>query len=110
MPVIQTTLPPPPPAHLGDDPLRYWHLKLQNQSPMRVVDTSTGNITETPPPAGVNATTGQTNQNQELTYIKSSKDANIFTLKGVEGGPYMLTAYKDVIRIKSDGTKWWPVG
>jgi hypothetical protein len=108
--INKTILPPPPPLHLGADPQKYWNFKVQNLAPLVTVDTSQGNETQSPPPAGVNASTGQTNQNQEITYIKVSNDGNIFTLKGVEGGPYMLTAYRDVIRIKSDGTNWWPVG
>lgn len=90
--------------------MQLWFFTLQNAHPLHTVDTSKGSYSEAPPPAGLNEATGQTNQNVEITYTKTSADANTFTLTGVEGGPYMLHAQYDVIRIKSDGTSWWPVG
>jgi hypothetical protein len=86
-----------------------WHLQVQVSNPLRTVDTSEGPYSEEAPPAGIQGS-GQSNQNVEITYTKISKDANTFTLTNVEGGPFMLHAYQDVIRIKSDGIVWWPVG
>ena len=116
MPTTQTQLfPPPTRSQAVDDkgflavPLRQWLFSLQNLLPLRVVDTTNGNYAETPPPAGLNATTGQSNQNMEITYVKSSADGNTFTLNGVEGGPYTLVGQYSHLTIKSDGTNWWTV-
>ena len=43
----------------------------------------------------------------EITYVKTSADANVYTLNGVQGGPYTLSAQYDSLKIKSDGTNWW---
>lgn len=111
MPTIQTIRRLPPTRHANLTPaMNYWELETQGANPLRTVDTSKGSYSEVAPPAGLNESTGQTNQNQEITYIKTSADAHTFTLGGVEGGPFMLKDYQDVIRIKSDGTSWWPVG
>ena len=110
MPTIQTVLRDPP---LRNDqntkPMQYWFLGVQNSHPLRAIDTSNGGYGEAAPNAGVESS-GQTNQNTEITYIKTSSDGNTFTLTGVEGGPYHLVMKFDVIKIKSDGTNWWPVG
>jgi len=87
--------------------MQKWFFTLQSLLPLRIIDTSNGSYAETPPPAGLNASTGQSNQNQEITYIKASSDANVFTLSGVLGGPYTLTAQYQSLKIKSDGTNWW---
>lgn len=79
-------------------------------APLLIVDTSAGPYAESLPPAGLNSTTGQSNQNQEITYIKSSADANVFTLNGAQGGPYTLTARYSLMKFKSDGTVWWKSG
>ena len=113
---LSTLFPPPTRANAVDkkgflsEPLKLWLFTVQNLLPLFTVDTSGGDVSQAPPPAGLNSSTGQSNQNMEITYIKSSSDGHIFTLTGVEGGPYMLTAQFDVIKIKSDGTNWWPVG
>jgi hypothetical protein len=88
--------------------MRYWELETQQAHPMLKVDTSLGGYTEAPPAAGLNSTTGQTNLGQEITYIKVSADANVFTLAGINllFGPYTLTAQGSVLKIKSDGTDW----
>ena len=89
--------------------MNYWELETQGANPLRTVDTSAGSYTENPPPAGLNESTGQTNQNQEITYVKKSADPNTFTLEGsnLPLGPYILTAQGQVLKIKSDGTDWW---
>lgn len=110
----QTQLfPPPTRSHAVDDkgylavPLRQWLFTVQNLLPLRVGDTSGGPITEALPPAGLNSTTGQSNQNQEILYIKSSADANAWTITGAITGTVALTAQYAVARFKSDGTNWW---
>ena len=111
MPTTQTQLFPPPARGSNlPKPLLKWLFSVQNLLPLRVVDTSGGSYAETPPPAGLNSATGQSNQNQEIIYVKSSSDANTFTLNGIEGGPYTLTAQYAFLKIKSDGTNWWKVG
>lgn len=109
MPTTQTILPPPPLRGSDlSDPMQFWHLNLQQHQPMREVDTTAGNYSEAPPAAGVNPSTGQTNQNQELTYVKISADANTFSLAGANLplGPYTLTAQGQAFKIKSNGTVW----
>jgi hypothetical protein len=107
---------PPTRAKATDDkgflskPYQQYLFTLQYLLPLIKVDTTSGPLTQAVPPAGLNSTTGQSNQNMEITYTKVSADGNVFTLTGVEGGPYMLVAMFDVIKIKSDGTNWWPVG
>lgn len=92
-------------------PMEAWHLNLQLHQPMREVDTSGGNYGEAPPPAGLNTATGQSNQNQEITFVKISADGNTWTLSGVGGnlplGPYTLTTRGQVLKIKSNGTVWY---
>jgi hypothetical protein len=91
------------------DQMQYWELETQQANPLRSVDTSKGSYSENPPPAGLIGTTGQTNQNQEITFVKVSADGNVFTLEGenLPLGPYTLTAQGQVLKIKSDGTDWW---
>lgn len=110
----QTQLfPPPNQSRAVDDKgystktLQLWFFTLQNLLPLVTVDTTTGNVAIAAPPAGLNSTTGQSNQNMEITYVKSSADGNTVTITGVEGGPYVLAAQYDSIKIKSDGTSWW---
>jgi len=111
MPTTQTQLRPVPERGSNlPEPLLKWLFTVQNLLPMRVVDTSGGGYAETPPPAGLNSSTGQTNQNMEITYTKDSADANVFTLNGVLGGPYTLVAQYSFLKIKSDGTSWRKVG
>ena len=112
----QTQLFPPPTRSAAVDekgflaiPLRQWLFTLQYLLPLIEVDTTSGNVVETPPPAG-NASNGQSNQNMEITYVKTSADANIVTVNGVQGGPYTLTAQYQFLKIKSNGTKWWKTG
>lgn len=117
MPVTQTQLFPPPVRSVAidesdrlSDPLRLWLFSVQNLLPLVVVDTSGGNIAQTVPAAGLNSTTGQSNQNMEITYLKSSGDGNSFTLHGVQGGDIVISAQYARFKIKSDGTSWWRTG
>lgn len=111
MPTAQTNLfPPPVRGSTVDAPIQKYLFTLQLLLPLNVVDTSAGSYAETPPPAGLNSSTGQSNQNMEITYVKSSADGNTYTLNGVEGGPYTLTAQFAFLKIKSDGTNWWKTG
>jgi hypothetical protein len=114
MPVTQTQLfEPPAQSKAVDDgqrlapPLREWLFSVQNLLPLVVVDTSGGNIVQSVPAAGLNSTTGQSNQNMEITYVKSSADGNSFTLNGVQGGAIVISAQYAHFKIKSDGTNWW---
>jgi hypothetical protein len=101
-------LPPTRNAKLPKE-MQYWELETQGVNPLRTVDTSKGAYGEQPPAAGLNPSTGQTNQNSEITYIKTSKDENIFTLSGknLPLGPYTLIVQGESLKIKSDGTNWW---
>lgn len=92
-------------------PMQYWELETQQSAPLHTVDTSAGAYTEEPPPAGLNSSTGQTNQNAEYSYVKTSTDANVWTLAGsnLPLGPYRLMSQGDSLKIKSDGTNWWKV-
>jgi len=115
MPTTQTIRRLPPTRHAKIPPeMVYWELETQQSAPLRVIDTSAGSYSENPPEAGLNSSTGQTNQNQEITYVKKSADGNTFTLTGVggnlPGGPYTLTAQWQTLKIKSDGTDWYKVG
>lgn len=113
----QTVLfPPPNQSKAVDDngfftkTQQLWQFTLQNQLPLVTVDTTSGPVVIGVPPAGLNSTTGQSNQNMEITYVKSSADADTVTVNGVEGGPYVLAAQYDFLKIKSDGTSWWRTG
>lgn len=107
MPTTQTVLflPPSRATTLSKTELLYL-TTLQYLHPLREVDTSAGPYAEDAPPAGSNSTTGQSNQNQEITYIKTSADANVFTLNGTANGPLTLAAQGDFLKIKSNGTLW----
>jgi hypothetical protein len=91
--------------------MQFWELETQGVTPLRLIDTSAGSYGENPPNAGLNDSTGQTNQNQEITYKKISSDGNTFTLTGVGGnlpeGPLTLTTQWQSFKIKSNGTDWY---
>lgn len=107
-PTTQTQLFPPPLRGTSlSDPEQKYLASLQYLSPLRVADTSAGSYSEALPAAGLNASTGQSNQNQEIIYVKGSADGNSFTVTGAISGPLTLTAQYDVARFKSDGTNWW---
>ena len=110
MSVTQSTRRQPPLRHSDvSPPMQYWELETQQAHPLNKVDTSAGSFSTAPPAAGLNSSTGQTNQNQEITYVKVSSDANMFTLAGTNLplGPYTLTAQGQALKIKSDGVDWW---
>jgi hypothetical protein len=110
----QTQLFEPPAQSLAVDekrrlavPLREWLFSVQNLLPLVVVDTSAGSFADTVPAAGLNSTTGQSNQNMEISFVKSSADGNTFTLHGVQGGDIVIAAQYARFKVKSDGTSWW---
>lgn len=101
----KTVLFPPPKEYS-----QKYEFTLQNQLPLVLVDTSAGPYSEALPPAGNISGTGQNNQNQEITYKKTSADAHVFTVTGGAEGPQTLTNQYDTIKFKSDGTNWWVTG
>lgn len=112
-PTVTTILPQlPDRAQVQDDNGKFsratggWLLTVQNLLPLNVVDTSAGPQVLALPPAGNNATTGQSAQNREITYYKDTPDANTVTITGAKGGSVVLVAEDDFARFKSDGTKW----
>lgn len=116
MGVAQTQLfPPPAQSPAVDDskrlapPLRQWLFTVQNLLPLVTVHTSGGPESIALPPAGLNSTTGQSNQNQEIIYLKTSADGNAVTITGAETGDVTLNAQLDCVRFKSDGTSWYQV-
>jgi hypothetical protein len=111
MATTETTLFPPPlrESKLSEPEQRYL-ASLQRLLPLRIGDTSGGPYAEALPPAGVNTTTGQSNQNQELIYKKMSPDANVWTITGGAEGSQTISVQYGAIRFKSDGTNWWVVG
>lgn len=86
-----------------------WLLQFLGLQPLYKVDTSKGSYAESPPAAG-SATSGYSGQCKEITYVKISSDANTYTLNGIEGGPYTLTAQWQFLKVKSDGTNWYKTG
>ena len=98
-----------PPTQYSDleESIQKYLLTLSALMPLYEVDTTAGSYSEAPPPAGLNNATGQSNQSMEITYIKTSADGNVFTLTGVEGGPYTLTAQFQTLKIKSNATFWY---
>jgi len=110
MGTTQTTLPPPNTVGTNLSKSDYfWALLVQLQLPLVTIDTSAGDITEAAPDPGVGSS-GQTAQNMEITYLKSSADGNSFTLTGVQGGDIVISAQYAFFKIKSDGTNWWKTG
>lgn len=111
MPTTTTTLFPPPLRGANiPETIQKWLLTMQALLQLKLVDTTAGNYSEALPPAGVNSTTGQSNQNQELVYKKISADGNTFTLTGAPEGAQTLTAQWSKVRLKSNGTSWYVVG
>lgn len=117
MSTSQTTLFPPPNQSKAVDDRGYltptqqqWNFTLQRQLPLIEIDTTTGPLVDTVPPAGLNSTTGQSNQNQEITFVKISADANAYTLNGVVSGAIVISAQYAFFKIKSDGTNWYRTG
>lgn len=91
-------------------PYQQYLFTLQYLLPLILVDTTSGNVVIALPPAGLNATTGQSNQNMEITYRKTSVDGNTATITGSPDGNQVLnanTGANSVVKLKSDGTSWW---
>jgi hypothetical protein len=99
----------PPPVRAADipEPLSKWLLAVQNLLPLYEVNTSGGPYSEAVPPA---ISTGQPKQGMEITFVKVSADANVYTLTGVQLGNLTLTAQGDRFKVKCDGTVWWRTG
>lgn len=111
MPTTETTLfQPPLRDSVLSQPEQKYLFTLQHKDPLRIGDTSAGPYSEALPPAGLNSTTGQSNQNQEIIYVKGSADANNWTITGAISGPVVLAAQFDRARFKSNGTDWYRVG
>jgi hypothetical protein len=116
----QTQLYPPPTRSAAVDdkgfiakPFRQWLFTVQNLLPLVTVNTAAGNVVIALPPAGLNNTTGESNQNSEIVYRKTSSDANTVTITGSPDGSQVLTSNVGAasrVRFKSDGTSWWVVG
>ena len=110
MTTTQTNLFPPAIRGAGLGPqVEKFLLTLQMLLPLVVVDTTSGNQVIALPPAGLNSSTGQSNQNQEIIYLKTSADANTVTLTGAVGGNVVLASQYALARFKSDGTEWFNV-
>lgn len=90
-------------------PMQYWFLGVQTSMPLIEVDTTLGNEVITLPPAGLDTSTGQSSQGQELTYVKISADGNTVTINGAQLGAVVLVAQGDRVRFKSNGVVWWPI-
>ena len=117
MSAIQTTLFPPPNQSRAVDEKGFftesqqqWQFTLQRRAPLVEVDTTTGNLVQSVPAAGLDSSTGQSNQNQEITYVKVSADGNSFTLNGVASGAIVISAQYAFFKIKSDGSHWYRTG
>jgi hypothetical protein len=112
MPVIQTQLVPftVRDSNMSQTDSRYL-LTLQAANPFMAVDTSAGSEEYQLPPAGTQASTGQSYQNVELVFRKVSTDSNAFTILGSADGPLILSTPgpSAVIRVKSNGTQWFQV-
>lgn len=117
----QTQLFPPPTRAAAVDSkgfiavaFRQWLFTLQYLLPLITADTSAGDVVLALPPAGLNSTTGQSNQNAELTYRKITTDGNTLTITGSADGSVVLTAgdgsAASRAKFKSDGTSWWRTG
>src|SRR6267143_1749673 len=112
MPTMQVDFREPPVRGSEiDKVLTAWLFAIQKRLPLRKADTTTGSYSEALPPAGLtSATTGETNQNQEITYVKTSADANTFTITGAASGAVGLTLQYAFAKFKSDGTSWYRTG
>lgn len=114
MSVIKTILFDPPVRKSNiEEPVKKYLFTLQNLLPLNTVDTTAGNVALDLPPAGLNNSTGQSNQNQEITFRKTSSDGNTVTINGSADGPQVLstnTGATSRVKFKSDGTDWWVTG
>lgn len=93
-----------------DRVIQQWLLAVGKHQPLITVDTTAGNEVETLPPAGLSAAaTGETNLNVDISYVKTSADANTVTINGAASGAVVLAAQWDHATFKSDGTSWYRV-
>ena len=107
MSIIQTQLPPPPVRDTTLSKSEQLYLAMvQYLLPRIDVDTTAAPVTVALPSPGQFGNTGQTNQNQELIYCKTSVDANTVTITGAVSGTVTLAAQWDTARFKSNGTNW----
>jgi hypothetical protein len=110
MSVDQSTLVPPPSQYSNlDVASRRYLLTLQVMKPLIEVDTTGGNVTQALPAPGMNQSTGQSAQGQELIYRKISPDVNTVTITGSPDGNQVLTTNSgtgSVARFQSNGTVW----
>jgi hypothetical protein len=94
-------------------PFRQWLFSVQNLHPLVAVNTAAASVVIALPPAGVQAA-GQSNQNMEITYRKTSLDGNTLTITGSADGTVILTlgdgSAGSLAKFKSDGTSWWRTG
>lgn len=116
MSVEKTTLFPPPSrgTTLSEPELKYL-FSLQARCPLNEIDTTAGPETIALPDPGLEGSeSGQSNQNQELIYIKTSADSNHATITGAVGGNQVLTAQTPAagscVRFKSNGSVWYVSG
>lgn len=111
MSVTTTTLPPISARVLqAAQQFLYWLFSVQSHQPLVEVDTSLGPVSVALPPAGLSSTaTGQSNQNQELIYVKTSADGNALTVTGALNGSQNTAVQYGVLRFKSNGTSWYKV-
>lgn len=96
------------------DGLTKWLFTLQRLQPLVLINTTAAPETIALPAAGLNSSTGESNQNQELTYRRIAGGNNA-TITGSADGPQVLTANTgagSVVKFKSNGTSWyvtkWP--
>ena len=107
---VQTTLIPPVLLFSQLNPQEQLYMQtIQYLLQLFTCDTSLGEIDVTLPPAGSNPTTGQSAQNQELTYIKTTADTNNVVITGAISGVVTLTTQWQAARFKSDATNWYAV-
>jgi hypothetical protein len=93
-----------------DKVIQQWLLAMAKHQPLITVDTTAGNEIEDLPPAGLsNSATGETNLNVDISYVKTSADANTVTINGAASGAVILAAQFDHATFKSDGTDWYRV-
>jgi hypothetical protein len=108
---IQTDFRKPPLRDTSlDKVIQAWLQAIGQRLPLITADTSGGNISDALPPAGLSSTaTGETNQNMQISFVKTSTDGNTFTITGAASGNVILSAQFDHATFKSDGTNWYRI-
>lgn len=110
-----TLYPPPVRDSTLSKPEQRYLFTLQQRAPLNVVDATLGPVVIALPNAGLdNSQTGQSNQNQEIIYVKADASGNTVTITGGFGGSQVLTAQSpnagSCVRFKSDAVNWLLVG